>query len=310
MRTYGMNYWQMRDGLTINAAIKDLPIAESKDVFWLQGNPQDQASMVHDAKHKAIVVNGKVVDIPSSRYVLTQHEKAFRPIIEGLTVSGVRDFNYMMWANERRANMAILVGEAEDGVKYGFRVKNSFDRTTTINFSFEANQLQKSVEIVEKEHVLVWGIRQACTNGAIIRVPLKTCKYLDAELVTKVKNLMSQFRAITHIGNVDSKLKDMQYIVEAFMLLKAPLNMMIIDAQNHKLDMDQAAKLVEKYVGRRRQDEILELFGREERTLWGLVNSITFLASHSSGKLSMNMREGLVDKAGLLMEEELLAESQ
>jgi hypothetical protein len=294
------NHWVLQPAENVNAAIAALPIATEKKIYDELGNVEEN--------WKRIEVDGVTVDIPSKHYVLKQHEQAFRPVIEGLTVSGVENFEFSLWNTRKRAHLAVFVGELEDGVKFGFKVTNSFDRSLAIHFGAKAYQQQKSVEIVERDHVLVWGIRQVCTNGMTMRIPLKTCKYLDTQEVVKIKDLLKMKGRILHVGNdVDKKLESMQYVVEAFTLLKNPLNMMIIDAQNFHLNPIEARELILKYVGKRRMDKYLELWGQEEKTLWGLYNSITFLASHSI-EFKSTLREGLLTKAANLLEGELMPE--
>lgn len=291
-----INFFQLQEAEGINAAIGSLPIAETKPIM---------VDGVVVPEYVATVVKGKVIDIPSAKYVLTQHEEAFRPVIEGLTVSGVANFKYTLWASNKRANMAVFVGEVDKGVNYGFRVKNSFDRSSSIDYGFNAMQINQKVEVVEREHVLVWTYRQICKNGAIMKVPLKTCKYLDSVTVTKFKELLSVKKNIKHIGEVSQKVNEMQYITEAFMLLRQPLNAMILDAQKISVTQEKAEALIEKYVGKRKMERYLELYGKEEQTLWGLFNSLTYYASHN-GVDTNRKREKLLQKASDLLEGELI----
>jgi hypothetical protein len=294
---FGSSFLNLQPAEKINDALDKLPVGTEHRLFDSEG--------VEVEGHKLIRVNGKDIDVPSDMYVMKQHREAFRPIIEGMTLRGESDWKFAMWSNNKRANMGVFVGEATDGVKFGFRVTNSFDRTLAINFGMKAAQKQESVRIVEREHVLVWGYRQVCSNGMIAKIPLKTCKYLDAVTITKFKELLSQEGRILHLAGVDSKLKDMQFIVEAFLLLRNPLNRMIIDAQAMKLDRFKARQFLKKYVVLRRQDEILSRFNMEEQTLWGLVNAATFIASHRSD-LSDSVREKRLIEASNLMTGELL----
>jgi len=306
--TYNEEHWKLQPAEQINFALDKLPKGEERDVFITTTDENGKAHGFKSDKYKAILVNNKLIDIPTQRYVLKQHVDAFRPIIEGLVVSGIKDFQFALWHTESRANLNIFVGEAEDGVKFGFKCTNSFDRSLAIHFGAKATQLKKSIEVVEKEHVLVWGYREICANGMIAKIPLKTCKYLDAVEVTKIKELLRESGRIIHIGkDIDTKLDSMQYVVEAFILLKEPLNRMIIDAKKHPLSKDEARILIKKYVGKRRMDRYLELYDQEEQSLWGLYNSITYLASHDDN-LTTPLRERLLMDGANLLEAELMPE--
>lgn len=299
----GFGFWRTRPANEINMALGELPVAEKVSIVARR----EDGGEVGTGKFKAIIVNGQVIDVPTKHYVLKQHEDVFRPLVEGITVSGLQDWNFMLWADNRRANLVVMVGEATDGVKFGFKATNSFDRSTTIDYGLRALTKNQTVEVVEREHVLVWGYRQVCSNGMVMRVPLKTCKYLDTELVTKVKELLTMNEKIRHYGkDIDAKLECVQFLVEGMLLLRNPINRMIVDAQNHTLNREQAKAFLDKYVGRRRLDRYLELYGREEQTLWGLYNSVTFLASHQEEGLTHTARQGLLMKAATMLEEELM----
>lgn len=290
----------------INSAIAEMPVAYEQPLAY--GMLPD--SKVSITNFKAIVVNGQVVDCPTSRYVLKQHSEAFRPVIEGLTLTGTTDFQFNSWHDSHRAKLNIFVGNLTDGVKYGFQLQNSFDRTTCMSYSMKADRKETTLQIVQKEHVLVWGFRQVCSNGLVIKVPLKSCKYLDAVEVTEIKNLLANNVEIRHIGKeVDSKLSKVQHIVEAYMLLRVPLNKMIQDAMGFHISREQAEAFISKYESRRRLDHYMELFGKEEQTLWGLYNAMTYFASHKQKGITMKARETIMLRAANMMEQELLNEA-
>jgi hypothetical protein len=301
MQTY--NFWKNQSGEQINSAIDALPIAVLKPIFDEDGK--------QISKFMRTEVNGNVIDIPSDKYIVVQHRRAFEPIINGLTVSGVRDFSFCLWGDERRAKLSILTAEADDGaqgIRFGFMIKNSFDRSSCVSYGFKAEKKEESLRIVEKEHVLVWGLRLACMNGQVMRVPLKTCKYLTSELVVKIKNLFSQKSSIVHKGSdVEKQIQDMQFVTEGMLLLKNPIEAMIKDAKLVHLDGEGAKKLVEKYVGIRRRDWILDQFNKEgDYNLFGLFNSMTWIASHEED-MKTGSRERLLDCASMMLESELVA---
>lgn len=292
--------YKLKEAELINPSLADLPKAELKPLA-VEG--------ADTSAFKATVVKGKVIDCPTSKYRLIQHEQAFRPIIDGLTVSGVKDYAFTLWADEKRASLSIYIGESEDGVRFGFNAKNSFDRSSAVHYGMKSEKVQEEVQIVEREHVLVWGHRKVCENGLVVKVPLKTTKYLDAITVKRVKELFSTSRSIRHMGDdIFSRIKSVQYLTEGILLLSKPIGMMIRDAQNIHLTQDEAKELLVRYEKRRRLDHYLELYGREEQTLWGLFNAITFFASHKEEGITHKAREKILMRAGDMLTAELLAE--
>lgn len=295
-----MDFWKLEQAEQINKSIKTLPTAILKPIFDENGEPIEG--------FKATYVGDEVIDVPTYQYVLKQHEETFRPIITGLTVSGVKKFDFCLWSDKKKAKLAILIGEADDTVKFGFTVANSFDRSSSINYGFKAKKSEQVLEIIQREHVLVWGFRQVCSNGLVIKVPLKTCKYMDTQLVTRVRELLVQKVSIIHKGkNVDQKIQDMQFITEAFLLLKNPISEMIKDAKLIYLEGTQAEQIIRKYVGKRRLEWYLQHFTQEEQTLWGLYNSITYISSHDKN-MRNGERESLLNRAANLLENELMPE--
>jgi len=294
------NFWELRPAEEINPAIKELPIA--KEVALLRNDTKEEL-----ATRKAIVVNDEIVQVCSDKYVLVQHEKAFRPVIDGLTVSNIANFEFMIWNTLGKANLSIMVGNSEDGVKYGFRVINSVDGSQAIRFGYNATRRDSYVEMVDKEEVIVWGYRQVCDNGMKIRIPLKTLKYVDAEVRTKITELLEGKERMKHLGTaLNSRLEALQYIVEAMLLLKEPLNRMIIDAQKFKLTRKVAEQHIKKYVSQRKLDMFLEQYDTEMGdNLWSLYNSVTWFASHEIG-LSVEQRENFIDKASEMLTEVLI----
>lgn len=293
------NHYKMQPAEQVNSALASLPVGELKDVFLYTENAEGKkVGKAHD-NFKGIIVNDKMIAAVTPKYVLTQHEQAFRPLVNGVTVSGVKDFQFVTWATDKYANISIVVGQGNDGVKFGFKANNRIDGHGAIHFGFEGYNQTETVEL--------WGFRQVCSNGMVVKVPLnEKWDYVDTVTRTKVEQLLMETAKITHIGiNVDSKLQAVQYVVEAFLLLEPALNKMIDEAQEYTLSKEEAKKLIKLYVGKRRMDKYMELYGKEEQTLWGLHNSITYLASHEVN-LTQGTRDSLLGNAADLMTKQLV----
>lgn len=295
--------YKLKTASEINYALASLPKAIEKPVFTgIKNNLKETWTMRKQNHFKAIEVEGKTVAIPSNHYQLVQHEEAFRPIIEGLTLRGVEDFKFSLFANHKKAWLNIFVSEGTDSIRYGFRAQNSFDRTTSINVGIRSYFLKnRVVEIV--------GYRQVCSNGMVVRVNLDEAEFVREEERGEILELLKKQVKIKHNSLAEARLEELQYTVEAFLLMKNPLKRIVDKAQSIELYKDQAEEIIEKYIGKRKLDKVMEQYGREEETLWGLFNSITFIASHTKVFEKATKFNTMIDKAATMLEEEIKVSS-
>jgi len=309
------NFWNKHSAAHITAVVEQLPKAElraiyaeqpGESVIYKTENDSVNASDLTPLTDKAVFVNSEHVATVSKDYRLVQHAEAFKPIIEALAVKGVDKFEFTAWANNRKAYLGVLVAEAADTIEYGFRCTNSVDGSHSISYGLSAQHVDTFADIVEKEHVTVWGIRKVCSNGCIIKVPLKSVKYLDVETHRQITDLMTQFRNIRHTKGAEERVLEVQYLVEAFLLLRDPVNRMIFDAQKLHLNPAKVKELITKYVGERVAKRIEEQFyASNDDSLYGLWNAVTAVASHTDDYKD-GTRNSLLDKAANLLTGELL----
>lgn len=284
----------------INNAMSQLPTAEGCKIMAVS----DEGKIVEEVPgFKAIRVTNSdnvthYVNVPSTRYQIVQHEEAFRPIVEALTQAGVHDFNFIMNATEKKANMQIYVGgEGYESVNVGFSVVNSFDGSHALNYGIKQTFTQSSLELV--------GYRQICSNGMKIKVPLAEAEIIRPEVVTRVKELFSEQTRILHTKTVFEKIEAIQYVVEAVSLLRQPVENMIKKAQQWTItDQLKLKEMIKLHVGRRFAARVNDAFGREDHNLWGLYNSMTYVASHDRD-LSPTSRDTLQTKAAEMLYQEL-----
>lgn len=312
MKLAKMKHYRMRPAEQINQAIAELPTAEEYELTGtkMQAEGEDQpetqdAEEIPNFKGIKVTLNdpknkGKshFVYMPSKKYQLVQHETAFRPIVEGLTLAGVHDFGFITTSNEKKAQLQIYAtGEGYDTVSLGFSVINSFDGSSAISYGFRSFREKAYIEIV--------GYRQICSNGMKIRVPLDEAEIIKPELRTEVETLLAQHTSILHTKNAEKKIEAMQYIVEAISLLREPVELMIKKAQRWTWrDQEHFNELIKNHVGQRYKAKVEEQMEKESQDLWGLFNAITYVASHDLD-IKDTSRETMLNKAAEMLMVEL-----
>lgn len=259
---------------------------------------------------KAIVINDEIVATVSSRYKLVQHREAFKPIIDGLHYVGVNYDMALIPQGKTKMGMNVFMDKVEayegndfGNVHIGFRVVNSVDGRNAISYlaTGSAKRGTTTIELV--------GYRQVCKNGMVVRVPLAEADYVTAEEVTKIQAAVAKFTyetRIFHVGDAKARIAEMQYVAEVVALLKAPMQRMLQKASTTALNSETAKKLIKGYIGKRLEDRILQQYDKEEKTLWGLYNAVTYVASHDVKGSTMN---GLLKKSAIMLERELTARS-
>ena len=286
------NYYRKQPAEQINLAIAALPTAEKTNLISVRGDNKDIYEDV--PKFKAVRVkehNGDIsfVQVATPVYQLVQHEDAFRPIIEGMTLAGVSNFEFVLWNDAKQAQLQIYsTGTGFDSVSIGFSVTNSFDGHSRIKYGIEMNAVHRYIEVV--------GYRQACSNGMIVRVPLAEAEFVRPEIMEKITVLLSDHKAITHTKTAEEKVKKMQYIVEAVSLLREPVDSMVKAAKLQKIDTERLKEIIKLHIGQRYKARITEQFESEDKDLWGLFNAITHVASHTE-ELKDTSRQTLLVKA-------------
>lgn len=293
----------LHDASEVNVALDSLPTAEPVKLYYHPGGVESETE-VKNFKGVLVTDNrgfSNIVHCPTNRYTIVQHKEAFRPIIEGMVQAGVQDFKYTMLANHRWAEMNILIGESGyDGVRIGFRVKNSFDGTSAIKYGFDMGRATSHLEVV--------GWRQVCSNGMKIKVPLDQAEIITLDKVTQIRTLLHEHTSIMHTETAFKKIEAMQYIAEAMSMLRDPVERMIKKAQKWTIDdRIHLEKLIKEHVGKRYAQKVADRFARDnDSSLWGLYNAITYIASHN--ELKAISRDHLIDKAADMLNKEMFVE--
>ena len=292
-------HWGLSPASELNQAISRLPKATMltlwADPFPLtEGSPYEEVSSFRAIRVENSIGQIKYVACTSPKYRLVQHEEAFRPIIEGLTLAGLDQYSFCLNSDHKKAKLQVYAaGEMIDSVRIGFSVVNHFDGQHAIHYGFRMKRSQKSLELV--------GYRQVCSNGMKIRVPLDKAEIIRPEIRERITVLFSESAKINHTASAEQKLKALQYATEAISLLQEPVRVMIERAQKWTFDEEGQVKLlVKKHIGKRFAGRVLEQFKMESQDLWGLYNAVTSVASHDAD-ISSSAQEKLLDKAATLL---------
>lgn len=236
--------------------------------------------------------NVQYVQVCGKDYKEVQHEDAYRPIIEGLTLAGNKSFQYTLISNFKKAELRLYSGAfGYDGVTIGWRIENSFTGHSTLNYGFSVTSTSHVLELV--------GYRQSCANGMVIKVPLDQAEIMTPELKEKVEQVLADSVAYKHTSKVLDRIKYLQYVAEALELLQQPVTAMIKAGQLNKIDTEDRKKLkqlIQLHVGKRYAARVLEQFNNENADAWGLYNAITYVASHDED-ITDSGRELLEGKA-------------
>ena len=290
----------------VNEVIAKLPRAKPLKLWTTDFDLETPSTALEVENFKAIYVESEItkgiVNCPTKRYEIVQHENAIRPIIEALIQSGVTDFEFNAQETLSWANLNIFVGGSGfDGVKLGFRIGNSFDSSSAVTYGIEMTHKKTSIVLV--------GYRQICSNGMKIEVPLNQAEIIRPELRTRITTLLKERTKVLHTKSAESKIQAMRYVVEAVTLLREPAEAVMSKAKGWSIEDSKYFKeLIKAHVGKRFASKVEREYLRntEGNSLWELFNAMTYVASHDAS-LSVTARETLIDKASNMLTAEMFS---
>lgn len=298
-----INHYRMQEASEINSAISALPIANSFPVnVGTLNMPAEgyQAIVSVDRATKA----ASIVNIARMRYHIVQHEDAFRPIIEGMTIAGLQDFKFILTSQPHRAHLQVFTGqkasvEGTEGISLGVNALNTFDGTKPLTYSITLFSEKNTIELV--------GYRQVCSNGMKIRVPLDKAEIIREEEVSELRKLWDKEARILHTPSADIKIKSLQYVMEAVTMLTKPVENLIKKAKEFSLkDTAVFEEIIKAYVGKRYAARVVanmntkDIAPEDHGSLWALYNAMTYVASHDD-EIEDTSRETLLNKAADLL---------
>ena len=296
----------------VNEVIAQLPKATPLKLWTTAFDDKtcDNNSNASEVKNfKAIFVQNSaesgIVNCPTQRYEIVQHETAIRPIVEAMIQAGVQDFEFNAQHTLSWANLNIFVTpKGFDGVKLGFQIGNSFDSSSAVTYGVEVAQ--------RNAYVVLQGYRQICSNGMKIKVPLMEAEIVKEEIREKLTLIFKERTRVLHTKSAESKIEAIKYVVEAVSLLQKPVENMIKKAQKWTIvDSTHFKELIKLHVGRRYAQKVINQYNKDsaDESLWNLFNAMTFVSSHDP-TLSVTARDTLLDKASDMLTAELFPKTK
>lgn len=254
-----------------------LPVASLQPVFL--GNEKVEAE-----KSRAVVVEGQPVAFVSNHYTLVNHKDAFLEALNTMEVPLNDSTELAVYGKNGYASMRVMfdelmIDDGAEGIRMGFEIKNSIDKSACLGVEMKRKQQYDGTGGT----VTFFGLRQICSNGMKIKVPIA-----DASFSGKVKHMGS---------NLLLKFQDLLNLARASIPMVEDL---IKKSMLENISKEDFAKKLGQMGF---SDKNIKLILREfddKKTIWEAYNSITFIASHKIK--SQAVADKLTDKAWDLME--------
>lgn len=258
-----------------------------------------------------------VTGVVSKNYKPVQPIDAFMPVIEAIH-EVTPDAHVSAGYNDRGSFwLDCLQGTATvDSIHTGYRVFSAHDGKTGINYSVLNKATYKVRENVKHEeevldgtakhggylYVDVIGLRQVCSNGMKVRVPLDEAMvgeekgdtaYSIREMLKEVwtqeedrlktLKLYAHNQRIVHMGDVQTHIAKVNEAIRAIAHLTPAIVRIVERAQNEQISFQEKYKILENILGKRLSHEV-STQGQSEGndTIWDMVNQITHYATHKA----------------------------
>jgi len=297
------------------ATEKSIAIVDKDEKGEIVSAPCDRFKAIWNEK------DNEVAAIASKHYTLIQHADAFNAVLDAL--SAVKD-NATVKANveeyKGKAWMTVVfddvvANDGEKGIELGFKVLNSFDKTTSLRYG--------GTQTRHKEWFEFFGYRRVCANGMTVRVPninlnSISVKGSSAKVGEFTKVQLEKVEARVQEAAVTGTVRHYGKIAEAQMmaireaLMKLPLVVSSLEEQikaAQSIGMTQAdarKRLTELKFAPRTIAKLIEIYKTQEQNQWGLYNSATYFASHTDG-MSPQAVEYTLKTAAPLMQAKVTA---
>ncbi len=285
---------------SIRNELNELPSASLVNLYY-NGNEFKEVE-----GKKGVMQNDEIIAVVSKHYQLIQHRDAFKQALEQLEVPEDAKISCSWYKGKASMNVffdELKINDGKLGIDMAFQIKNSYDGSTALGLSVKKNLIEKG-----DKYIVFYGLRQICSNGMKIKVPLAEMMPEEIEKLNPEKdviaeekqdiinNISKEFRgSVKHMG----KKFEMKYL-NLFQMAKLAVPLIekkIKEAMADKItDVEFIRWLDKMEFSQKAIDGILVRYNSEkELTRWGAYNAITAYASHDVN--SKRQEERLLDKA-------------
>lgn len=309
----------------LRAKLNNLATASEKPVIVVDKTESGEV-IPHEAKEFKAIWNNKtneLASIVSKGYVVIQHSDAFSAVIDALVATkpdakvraSIMEYKGKAWMTAVFSD--IKADDGAQGIELGFKVVNSFDKTSSLKYGGNQGEF--------KQHFEFFGYRLACMNGMTVRVPnidLNTIE-VKARAIAKVGDFVDARReAVRAYGKTEATNGKIRHYGKTAVIKVDAVRDALMKLPQVAKKLEEQIKLVQgiALTKKEAEDRLYELgycertvkklltqFEFEEKTQWGLYNTVTAYATHTE-KLSPIAIERELDKAKpLLMEARVVA---
>ena len=267
--------------------------------------------LVGARNYKALVdsESGNLVSVVSKSYSVVQNREAFGAVVN--TLQGIcpdAKIRASIMQEKGCAWMSVVfsdfkAADGADGIEMGFTAQNSYNKSSSVRYAGSQGRVQGHYEF--------FGLRLACQNGLIYRVPIADWNALTitSQPNAKVGDIVGVEKAFVgtrieeaactlafrHIGRVDRKIAHIRHLVAGLPAVAKLLEEKVAKMRSTQMDAFTArGRLQELGFGPRTTTRLLGAFAREESTEFGLHNAITGYATHGARVSPQRMEEMLV----------------
>lgn len=304
----------------------------------------------NEAKNYKAIVNdrsGEIAAVVSKGYKLIQHKDAFGAVIDSLVaVNPDARVRATLCEYGSKAWMSVVfrdfvADDGAEGIELGFNVKNSFDKTSSLQYG--GNQSNVGIKVdqhYEPGRLEFFGRRLACNNGMIVPIVIKASLNERGKALEEIKalNVVDKLEVgksqvgdvvmegerevaprrwetiretrelvkgassrIRHYGNVEMKMDAVQDMFNTLPLVCDSLSRTIRDIQEVSVTEIEAESILSELGFADRVVKKILKTHFEEGTQWGLYNAVTSYATHEEKVSFLNMENTLRKAEPLLM---------
>jgi hypothetical protein len=280
----------------VASTLSELPRAELKEVYLGK-----EKTLEPSRKACVNARTGELFEIVSDQYKMIQHADAFANVLDAAGISEDKAvFRYYKGTAEMYVDTGAKITDDALGISLGVKVWNSYDKSR--GMGVQVKRTMNYTGIREKAIVL-YGVRQICSNGMKIRVPLSALNASELdnmkpeEVVAQeefiqitekqMATLQNDTGYVRHKGNIDLKFESLLRTIRASTnYIQTKINR----AMDATMTQPEFVKFLADtmHLSERDMDKLIADYFKEKQTKWAAYNVIT---AHTTHKVHNMMRQ-------------------